>query len=163
MTAQEFQTRLLPLGQSMYAMAMSVLHHPDSAKEVVQECYSKLWERRNQLDYIENLKAYVLTMVRNTALLQLRSSIRWEDLTEEKVNEIEDEVADTERMALEEKALALVAHQPEEVKEILRLRFTEGLSTEAIAGKVGKTAENVRAILSRRLRQMREELKNNPL
>ncbi len=159
MTAETFKRECLPLGGAMYALAMQLLRHADEAKEAVQETFTRLWERRETLGNIDNLQAYSLAIVRNVCILRIRQAARWEDIDETQTD-FADTDDDGERIALEEKAQALLAEQPPEVREIFRLRFVEGLTTDAIATKTGKTPDNVRTILSRRLRQMREQLKN---
>lgn len=158
MNAQEFKERYLPLGKVMYALAMRLLHHPDEAQEVVQECFSLLWERKDRLHEVAQVQAYCLSVVRNTALLRLRKAQTWEALDERKDDMPETDEGETRRQELQTEAWQLLEALPDDAKEIFRLRFIHGMKADEIAQRTGKTAENVRAILSRNLKRMRTTL-----
>jgi RNA polymerase sigma-70 factor (subfamily 1) len=59
----------------------------------------------------------------------------------------------------EAKLNALLAELPSGLREMLRLRFAEGLGSREIAEKLGKTDEAVRAAVSRALRQLQAKLR----
>lgn len=59
----------------------------------------------------------------------------------------------------EAKLNALLAELPSELREMLRLRFAEGLGSREIAERLGKSDEAVRASLSRALRQLQIKLR----
>jgi len=53
--------------------------------------------------------------------------------------------------------IALVAHLPDEQRDVLALRFGAGMSAPQIAAIIGKSNDATRAILSRAIRQLRKE------
>jgi RNA polymerase sigma-70 factor (family 1) len=53
---------------SLTHFAKSFLHSKQSAEEVVSDVFIKIWQMRNDLDQISNLKVYLYTATRNTAL-----------------------------------------------------------------------------------------------
>tara|TARA_R110002049_G_scaffold2750_2_gene21532 strand:+ start:341432 stop:342082 length:651 start_codon:yes stop_codon:yes gene_type:complete len=53
-----------------------------------------------------------------------------------------------------------IAGLPEEQREIIRMRYAEGMPTKKIAEKVGKTDVAVRVLLSRSMRQLEKQLED---
>ncbi|HUR54945.1 MAG TPA: sigma-70 family RNA polymerase sigma factor [Gemmataceae bacterium] len=58
----------------------------------------------------------------------------------------------------EQRLLDALATFPEEHREVLRLRYVDGLSTKDIAAKVGKTDVAIRVLLSRLIHRLQELL-----
>ena len=54
MNASEFKQRFLPLNARLYKAAYLMLGNEDDAKDVVQDVYLKLWDKRDSLNHIYN-------------------------------------------------------------------------------------------------------------
>ncbi len=52
MTKEEFQKQVIPIGEKLYRIALRILGNAETAKDVLQESYLKLWEKRNELQNI---------------------------------------------------------------------------------------------------------------
>ena len=63
---------------TLCAFASRIVKNEESAKDIVQEVFIKLWSNRGQLKDI-SLKSYLFVCVRNTSLTFLRDQKRKED------------------------------------------------------------------------------------
>lgn len=72
MNAQQFQNQILCYSDKLYRMALSVLKDKSLSQDAYQELMMRLWEKRLQLDRIENHQAFLLTSMRNLCLDMLR-------------------------------------------------------------------------------------------
>ena len=52
MTPEEFKTRMLPVKNKLFRLALSLLHNRQEAEDSVQEVYMKMWKMRNDLGKI---------------------------------------------------------------------------------------------------------------
>ncbi|MEA5070406.1 MAG: sigma factor, partial [Petrimonas sp.] len=64
MNAQQFQHQILCYSDKLYRMARSVLKDESLSQDAYQELMMRLWEKRGQLEIIENQQAFVLTSMR---------------------------------------------------------------------------------------------------
>ena len=53
---------------SLLQFATSILKSKELSEEIVSDVFIKIWEKRQQLDKIENLKFYLFTAVKNRAI-----------------------------------------------------------------------------------------------
>jgi len=56
---------------SLVSFAISVIRSKELSEEIVSDVFIKIWERRHQLDKVENLSYYLFTAVKNKCLNQL--------------------------------------------------------------------------------------------
>ena len=54
MVARDFKTRVLPVSKKLLRFATHFLKDEDEARDVVQDVFLKLWQKRDTLDEIEN-------------------------------------------------------------------------------------------------------------
>lgn len=52
----------------LIAYSVNYVKNKIAAEEIVGDCFMKLWEKRNELGHIDNLKSYLYTMVRNASI-----------------------------------------------------------------------------------------------
>lgn len=55
----------------LYGYAIRYINDPEVARDILQECFMRFWEQRNQLKNI-SLTSYLFTMVRNSCLNHLK-------------------------------------------------------------------------------------------
>lgn len=68
MTNEEFKASILPHYKGMYRIAASIMRSDDEAADAVQDAMLKLWDSRDKLKNVADLKAYCLNAVRNVCL-----------------------------------------------------------------------------------------------
>lgn len=56
----------------LMSFAMRYTHDRAAAKDITQDCFVKLWQRRDKIDPEKSLKSFLYTMVRNRALTMIQ-------------------------------------------------------------------------------------------
>lgn len=80
MSTPEFQQHLVGLRQQIFWFAMSLTHDRDTAQDLVQESILRALVHREQFRENSNLKAWLLTIVRNTFINGHRREKRTVDI-----------------------------------------------------------------------------------
>lgn len=128
------------------------------AEDLTSEVFLKAWEKLHQYKPQADAKfsTWLYTVARNTLVDHYRrhkaTEISFEDLPE--IADLEGDEPYREASELE---LAL-SKLPEEYQKVLRLRFAEGHSIAKTAQIMRKKEDNIRALSSRGLKQLREIL-----
>jgi RNA polymerase sigma-70 factor (ECF subfamily) len=140
--------------------AMYILKSSSIAEDVAQNVFLKLWDKRDQLVQIENLKSYIARMSHNGALDVLKDSSM---LVEEDFSLMFDETipeGDNDEVTLKtslEKALVELSPKCRLVFSLIRL---EGLSNEEIADYLSISIRTVETQISAALKRFRSDLKH---
>lgn len=162
MDSSAFKRLLLPHYRQMYITAMTILRNSDDASDAVQEAFTRLWEKRDDLPNIDNPEAYCVTTIRRICIDRLRrTTYPINDLTEDTllISDDSDEQADN-RESIQLVTL-LMSKLPEQQRQVLQLRAFNDCSFEEIESITGLTGVNVRTLLSRARRRMRELFNSN--
>lgn len=162
MDSSAFKRLLLPHYRRMYATAMTILRNSDDASDAVQEAFTRLWEKRDDLPNIDNPEAYCVTTIKRICIDRIRrSTLPINEVTEDTLL-ISD---DSDVLADNRESLQSVAHLmdslPEQQRYVLQLRAFDDCSLEEIESITGLTGVNVRTLLSRARRRMRELFNSN--
>jgi len=148
--------------------ALSILKYPETAQEVVQETFIRLWENRQQLSIETSIRAYLYRSVHNNCITYVRSlavsSRRNKALTDEikyhfelATNNLEGEALESIisgelETFLEEKVKEL----PDQCKRIFCFSRFDQLSYQDIANKLGISVNTVKTQLSRAFYKLHE-------
>lgn len=156
MTELEFRQRVMPLKRLMYAVALKMAFTPDDAADVVQESLIKLWNRRELIPPDpRELRLYCMTTLRNECISALRR--RRETVSiETVVNFSSQESERTELKDLLARIEQLIDSLPRGQALAIRLSCFNDLDTAEIAQSTGQTENNVRQLLSRGRRKLKE-------
>ena len=76
MTAIEFNHKLLSLEDNIERFALSLTFNSENAKDLLQDTYFKALKYRDKYTEINNFKAWVFTIMKNTFLNNYRKSVR---------------------------------------------------------------------------------------
>ncbi len=155
-----FKRLFLPLHPKLYRIAFALTNNAQDAEDILQEAYFKLWDRRKELQHINNHEAFCVTLVRNLALDFLRSAPQ--KVIQEEVNESlgcssispETELIEQDRVQIINK---IINKLPENQRQIIRLRSIDDCSFEEVEEITGLTAVNIRVLLSRARKTIREQ------
>ena len=135
----------------MYRLACSILGRSDEAQDMMQDVAERVLRKQGSLQEVENIDAFLTRSVRNACIDRLR---RRKDTTP-KIPEVPDEKSPegwSDRQ-LVHKALARL---PEKQRLAVHLKDIEGYSGKEIARILETDEANVRTILSRGRRALRE-------
>lgn len=156
MNANQFRVEVVPLYRTLYAAAYAITKNTDSAKDIVQETMTKLWKHRETLTQVDNLQAFAYTVMRRTAVDVLRVEAKRyeppEGFSAEPSTELETSV-DIQAVEM------LMERLPENYQVVLRLRAYDDRPIDEIARIMGITQDNVRQILARARRKLKEQYK----
>ena len=143
------------LGQNqrrVFLYVMALVPSWNDAEEIVQETNLVLWREFAQFQLGTNFAAWACKVAFHQVLAwrkrKQRDRLKFSDAFLEAVAEETSAIGD----ALEERSQLLsgcVEKLPPAQRDLLRLRYSEGLSIEAIAGKVDRSVEAVYRALSR--------------
>jgi RNA polymerase sigma-70 factor (ECF subfamily) len=139
----------------------------DGAEDVVQEVFCRLWRRWALVDVGANIRAYLYSATRTTALDYLareRSESRRRTQYEPPIMSDEEPVEspDTDAFVTREeisRAIQDVLTQvPPRQRQVAILRFGRQLTTEQIAKELGMSPLTVKKHMARTMRALRERL-----
>lgn len=160
MTETAFKHRFMPLQDGLYSRAFVLLGNAEDAKDAVQETFAALWVQAERLAAMERPEAYFATTLRHICLKMLRQRNRTVPLQPQ--NEHEDasdrelmDELEADRLQLRQKLGRLTPR----ARLAVTLRYYQGLSTHDAALAMNITDENLRAILSRAIGQLRALLR----
>ena len=158
MTAQEFKELFFPYKLKLYRLAFSLMGQSEDAEDAVQETYVRLWSLKDELAQIANREAYSITLVKNISLDMLRSkkrkgfAVSLEGLSIESDSSADlDSESDLDYVSKWVNNLTVVQ------KQIFECRHSQGLSIKQISERMGLTQTNVKVILSRLRKQLKED------
>lgn len=143
--------------------ATTILHDLDRARDVVQDTFIRLCQQ-DIPKVSENLKSWLFTVCRNRALDLLRKDknlqpideIRWQRMAGTDLQP-DEQFDQNERVAEVMKYLdRLSANQ----REVILLKFHQGLSYQEITKLTGLTSGNVGFLIHTGLKRLRELIPN---
>ena len=162
MPASLFKQLLLPLYPRLQRVALRLLGNAEDAEDMVQEVYMKLWSKRDALPDVQDVEAYCVTLMKNMCIDRLRIA----EAHKADVDEVptmlaatDDVEAQVERHDAVEQVKQIIETLPEHQQQVITLRDIEDYSFEEIAEQTGLTAVNVRMLLSRARKTIRERFK----
>lgn len=132
------------------------------AKDIVQELFSHLWEKREQISINETVEGYLRIMARNKVLNYFKSeAIRKKHMgaagyrPEESVNTTEEILALKE---VNSQYQGAIARLPEKMRQIYLLSAEEGRSIEEIARQLTLAPQTVKNQLTAAAKKIRIDL-----
>lgn len=139
--------------------AVSYTHDAAAARDLVQDAYVRIWERRDRLDPTRSLKALLFRTVRNLALNRVRDRQTRRDLLDGYVPDVHREPtpdAHAEGRELRHHLDAWIDALPDRQREALRLSRFEGLSHDEIAEVMDVSPRTVNNHLVKALKFLRD-------
>lgn len=140
-------------------LAVGYIHDSEKARELVNDVFLRVWERRALLKYPP--LPYLISGVRNACYNYLRSCNKVSEVSLTLMERLPD-VAMYDDTSVEEivKVIAdLSKHLPKRCHEVFVMHFKKCMETEDIARSLGISASTVRVQLKIALEKIREKLK----
>lgn len=160
MDAASFKERFLPCHQKLYRVAFRMMGNAQDAEDLVQEAYLKLWNKRNELTEIDNTEAYCVTLIKNLCYDVLRANRIEEDRRQPEELSKESEISLVKQIELRDEAeqvYKLIHVLPEQQRKVMLLRDVRECSFEEIERITGLNTINIRVLLSRARKRIREQ------
>lgn len=160
MIARDFKTYILPVSKKLLRFAAQFLKNEDEAKDVVQDVFLKLWQKKDELEKIENVEAFAMRMTRNRCLDVIRSNKNMlvHEITDSKIKEVTEDVH--KKIEFTESATQikkLIDQLPDLQRKVMYLKDIEQLNYEEIAEITELQINAVRVNLSRARKKVRDE------
>jgi len=142
--------------------ALTYVKEEETAREIVQEAFLNLWEKRNSIDLSKPVQSYLSTTVRNRCLNHLRDNKKFSRdlLSIEKAGtgssyEPSDKLVEAE---IRNQIAASIAELPEKCREIFTLSRTHHLKYQEIADQLQISVKTVETQMSKALQHLRHRL-----
>jgi RNA polymerase sigma-70 factor (family 1) len=160
--AEAFDAIYRNYSKKMFHFALGLVKDQDTSKDLVQEVFVNLWEKRDQVDPVLNFDNYVFTITYNS----IRKFFRKKSIEAKVVNHLVNnspEVMDgTDGTLIYNELLEFASKTietlPPKRKKVYKLSKQEGMKIKEIAAKMDispRTAENH---LAKALNFLKEEL-----
>jgi RNA polymerase sigma-70 factor (family 1) len=161
MLARDFKTDVLPISNKLLRFALQILQNEEEAKDVLQDVFLKLWQKRDELGKVENLEAFAIRMTRNRCLDLIRSRRTISLELVKKNKHSEEDCTDTDYLENAELAglvKRIIAELPDLQRTVIHLRDIEQLEYEEIAEVTELNVNAIRVNLSRARKKVRDEI-----
>ncbi len=134
----------------------------DMAREIVQESFMALWDKRGTIDASKAVKSYLSTVVYNKSLNYLRSAKKFDKdllISEQLITEPGGEYTDI--LVVKDIRLKIdqaIEELPEKCREIFLMNRYEQMKYQEIADKLQISVKTVETQMSKALQRMRVSL-----
>lgn len=145
--------------ESMYAFAQSLIKDSDTAKDILQDVWLSLWERRQAINN-QNIKAYLMQAVKFRVYKELRDGKLLSE-QEAYLANLSDELQSDDLLQhkeLEQTIEHWIEKLPPKRQEVFRLSRYDELSNKEIAEKLNISQRTVETHISHALKFLREKL-----
>jgi RNA polymerase sigma-70 factor (ECF subfamily) len=161
MTRNAFNDIIHKLNRKLFVIAYSIIKNRQESEDVVQEVFMKMWMMKDKLDYYKNVDALAVTMTRNSCIDLLR---KWKHINSDKDGSdsqtVDESLSPYEQMvSLETREIVsgIIDDLPDAWRDLVQLREINGMSYEEIAKQNGMNVNNLRVVLSRARRMIKEK------
>lgn len=132
------------------------------AEDLSQDIFLKIWNNKSKANTIHNIKAYLISSVKNLALNHIKDVSRYTSSDELEFKYIADPAISTHTE--EDRLTTLITQYISDLPPKCRLIFTlnrlEGLTNDEIADYLGITKRTVETQISNALKTLRSRLKD---
>ena len=164
---QAFTTIFVEQYDALYNYGIKLVNDEELVRDSIQELFQKLWERRASVEAVEVVKPYLFKVLRNrisdTLKMAGRRTARQQAYHEEEAFEVVYSPEDfliAEQFSSDQNArlLAVLNQLPRRQREVLYLKYFDGLSYEKISEIMSLTAQSVRNLVYRAISALKELL-----
>lgn len=158
MNATSFKEVFIPYHPKLYRIAYRMVQDTANAEDIVQDTFVKLWNKRDEMENIENTESFAIITLRNTCLDYLRETKKNHHINYDadiagtsspsRQLELKDEV---------EKVRLLISKLPVQQRQLMMMKHWDEYSDKEIELATGLSAGNIRVILSRARKTIREQ------
>jgi len=152
MNAEQYEAIFHKMRDKLYRYALRFVKNGESAEDVVQDVMFKLWQKRQEVDEIENLEAWMMVLTRNRALDILRK-VKDNQVNIDEAYSISDQAPIPDKLMenadLMAQLNACLNQLPEKQHTVFHLREIEQMTYEEICVMTGFNLDDVKVSLFR--------------
>jgi len=147
---------------SLVRYAKTLIKDHDTAEEIVQDLFFRLWQDREKLNIESSLNGYLFRSVHNRCLHYIEHTKvverHAEEMSSHKSESPESPSDILNYKELQEKIARILERLPERCGKIFTMSRFEGLKYSEIAEKLSVSVKTVEANMGRALKEFRKEL-----
>jgi RNA polymerase sigma factor (sigma-70 family) len=155
----------------LFSYGLKVYKDEQLVKDCIQEVFISLIDKRESLLISDKTHLYLFKSLRNKLFEEIRTSRRKKTIEESLKPNLYDYGKDAEEIIVrseeEQRRKRILDRAIESLsirqREILFLKYTEGLDYEAIAEVLGIDIASARTLIYRALKKIKAEIKHTPL
>lgn len=158
--------------ETLYHAAFWRVSDEELAKDLVQEIFITLWDRRADIVITDSLPGYLHRMLRNRIINHFKAEGIRQNHHQGSSYTSQADVPTPETETLWKESIqryeAAVANLPEKMRKIFVLRHEEGATISDVAGRLGITVQTVKNQYTAAVKRIKRELltpdgnQNNP-
>jgi RNA polymerase sigma-70 factor, ECF subfamily len=148
---------------SLLTHAYRITADKDAARDVVQDVFANLWQKRANLDVHTSLQAYLRRAVVNGAINYVKSRQRFLQETPDQWAQVPDDAHDTiawkEQLEVQEAQVrAAIESLPEKCRLVFVLSRFEQMSHKEIAETLDISVKTIENQITKAMKMLREKL-----
>ena len=151
--------------QKVYNFSIKHLENEEDVKDLVQEIFMKIWDKRNEINEKKSFNGFLFTITLNSIRDIFRKKVKNRKLIDKWLEETEPYSDSTllsiEYRSLEKVVCTLVEQLPQKRQMVFRLSRNEGLSNDEIAQQMNIQKKTVENHLNLALNYLRERLQEH--
>lgn len=157
-----FETLFKRYYPGLCVFADQYLKDRQRTESLVQEMFTRLWEKRGEIVIQSAVKSYLFRMLKNQVLNWLEHEKVEQNYRRQLQHDVQSASLEQflPEVGLMQKIEAVIAALPPRRQEIFRLSRQEGLSYQEIAERLSVSVKTVENQMGAALKQLRAELKN---
>lgn len=156
-----FETVFKTHFKSLYIYACSILKDEETAEEIVQNTFYKLWEKKEKIEVQQSIKSYLYRAVHNECINHIRHNkvrANYQNYAAMNTNESEAGKDNATLRELQQKIDTALNELPEQCRTIFQLSRYEELNYKEISDKLGISISTVKNQVGKALRVLRYKL-----
>ena len=157
----DFEQLTYSIKDKLFRFSLRITGNQMEAEDVVQEVFIKVWDKRTQMDEVQNPEAYCMTLTKNLSLDKIRSKHRQTMEISEAVYITDSKSTpyqSSEKSDTIGRIKQLMNELPEKQKMVMHLRDIEGMTYDEIAQQLDLPLAQVKVYLHRARSFVREKI-----
>ena len=129
----------------------------DTADDIAQDIFMRMWIKRNSLSHVKNLKSYMYAAARNAALVYIKKSLRESSFRDANEREEGNTEPATDNIYYEELRNIIkreIENMPEQRRRVFIMSRVDGLSNQDISERLKISKRTVEAHISLALAEL---------
>ena len=158
MSPKELTETFKSMSDGLYRVAFYILESQPDAQDVVQDLFIKLWNTRDELDKVLNLKAYCTTLIKNMCIDRIRKASKEQSIGIE-TDIPESRTVDGDLIAKDklDRVMAAIERLPKGQRNVVKMYVLEEMSYDEISEITGMSNLTLRVLLSNARKTLRKE------
>ena len=147
---------------ALVTFARNYLADEEQCRDLVQDCFIRLWENHAIMDKQDRIRSFLYTVVRNKCIDAIRRS-KVHTAREAKFNYLADqwepeEVDNLIRVETMNQLYASIDELPEQTRRVFKLFYIEGKKNDEIAKLLNVSYDFVRQLRARGIKTLKKRL-----